>query len=563
MEHVLAAIDITKRYPGGVVANDQVSFDLLPGEVHAVVGENGAGKTTLMKILAGLLAPDSGSILVRGQEVSMRGPVDAYRLGIGMVHQHLMLIPRFTVAENIALGAEPRRGLNIDRAAIRAWVKDLSHQYGLAVDPDAIVKNLSIGEKQRVEIIKVMYRKADVIILDEPTAVLSPGEVDNLFSVIRLLCRAGKSVVFVSHKLPEVIEIADRITVLAKGRVVGTVSRGQVDVQALGEMITGSGSPDFGTARSGAARSVTAGPAVGGSGAIGSAAAAGSSERGSVAPGSAAAGGEASSARLSRHDRQAGDVILRITGLRARAASSEAEVLKGATLELRSGEILGIAGVEGNGQAELVDVILGLLRPNAGEVSILGRDVTRMSPRSIRDLGVALIPDDRHEKGLLLGFPAWENMMLGYETSDTRIQRGGVLNISAALSRAKELARTFNLTPANVYAPASSFSGGNQQKMILARELSSTLRLVVAAQPTRGLDVGSTAFVHSKIVEKRDAGAGVLLISFDLDEILSLSDRIAVMYDGRVVATMCNDGKVTKERLGLLMTGLGDREGVA
>lgn len=522
MEPVLEAANITKKYPGGVVANDSVSFDLLPGEVHAVVGENGAGKTTLMKILAGLLAPDSGRIRVRGQEVSMRGPVDAYRLGIGMVHQHLMLIPRFTVAENIALGAEPRRGLSIDRAAIRAWVKDLSHRYGLAVDPDAVVRDLPIGEKQRVEIIKVLYREAHVIILDEPTAVLSPGEVDNLFNVIRLLCGAGKSVVFVSHKLPEVIEIADRITVLAKGKVVGTVDRGQVDVQALGEMITGSklSSSGFGSYDGEGSRSA------------------------------------------SRRSRKAGGVVLRVAGLKARAAGSEVEVLKGATLEVRSGEILGVAGVEGNGQAELVDVVLGLLHPRAGEVSVLGRDVTRMSPRGIRDLGVALIPDDRHEKGLLLGFPAWENLMLGYET-DRGIQRGGVLNVSAAVSRAKQLARTYNLTPSNVYAPASSFSGGNQQKMILAREMSSAAQLLVAMQPTRGLDVGAAAFVHSKIIEKRDAGAGVLLISFDLDEILGLSDRIAVMYDGKVVATVSNDGTVTREHLGLLMTGLGDWEGVA
>ncbi|MGE5593117.1 MAG: ABC transporter ATP-binding protein [Betaproteobacteria bacterium] len=526
MEPVLEAVNITKKYPGGVVANDRVSFDLLLGEVHAVVGENGAGKTTLMKVLAGLLAPDSGVLRVKGLEVSMRGPVDAYRLGIGMVHQHLMLIPRLTVAENIALGAEPRRGLGIDRAAIRTWVKDLSHRYGLAVDPDAMVRDLPIGEKQRVEIIKVMYREADVIILDEPTAVLSPTEVNSLFNVIRLLCRAGKSVVFVSHKLPEVIEIADRITVLAKGRVVGTVDRGQVDVETLGEMITGSKLSDS-------------------------------------APGPGGAGAPTSSASASRRGGwEAGEVILRIAGLKARTAGSEVEALKGATLEVRSGEILGVAGVEGNGQSELVDVILGLLRPCAGEVSVLGRDVTRMSPRSIRDLGVALIPDDRHEKGLLLGFPAWENFMLGYET-DRRIQRSGVLNVSAALSKARELAEMYNLTPSNVYAPASSFSGGNQQKMILAREMSSALRLLVATQPTRGLDVGATAFVHSKIVEKRDAGAGVLLISFDLDEILGLSDRIAVMYDGKVVATMSNDGTVTRERLGLLMTGLGDREGVA
>ncbi|MBP7892279.1 MAG: ABC transporter ATP-binding protein [Firmicutes bacterium] len=508
MDVVLEARNVSKTFPGGVVANDDVSFDLRRGEVHAIVGENGAGKTTLMRILAGLARPDSGQVLVRGREMVMRSPLDAHRLGIGMVHQHLMLIPSFTVAENVALGAEPRRGPNLDRDAVRESVQGLSTRYGLSVQPEARVADLPIGERQRVEILKVLYRDADIIILDEPTAVLSPTEVERFLKTIALLCRDGKSVVFVSHKLPEVIEIADRITVLSRGRVRGSVARGQVNADRLGAMITGS--DDF--------------------------------------------------AGASQFPRRAGqDAVLCLAGLRV-AGSRGRRSLEGVDLEVRAGEILGVAGVEGNGQSELADCILGLLRPYAGEIHLCGRDLRSLDARRMRSLGMSFIPDDRTEKGLLPEFAAWENILLGSE-GRAEMQRRGVVRTAAAVARARRLAKDFSIVPEDMCLPATAFSGGNQQKMVVAREMRDDTVLLVAAQPTRGLDVGATDHIHRRIIELRDRGAAVLLISFDLDEILALSDRIAVMYSGRIAAEMANDGSVGRSRLGLLMTGL--REGAA
>lgn len=503
MDVVLEARNIVKSFPGGVVANNDICFDLRPGEVHAIVGENGAGKTTLMRILAGLARPDSGKILVRGKETIMRSPMDAHRLGIGMVHQHLMLIPVFTVAENVALGVEPRRGLNLNRDAVHRWVRDFSQRYGLSVQPDARVADLPIGERQRVEILKVLYRDADIIILDEPTAVLSPSEVESLLETIALLCRGGKSVVFVSHKLPEVLEIADRITVLSQGKVRGSVDRGQVDAEALGAMITGR--DDF-----------TGGFEF-----------------------------------LRKRGRES---ILQISDL-CFASSRGRRSLDGIDLQVRAGEILGLAGVEGNGQSELADCILGLLRPCSGEIRLSGRELRSVSTRGIRDLGMGFIPDDRTEKGLLPQFPAWENILLGGE-GKPEMQRHGVVRMEAAVSRAGSLAKDFGIVPQDMSLPAVTFSGGNQQKMVVAREMREDTVFLVAAQPTRGLDVGAADYIHKRIVKMRDRGAAVLLISFDLDEILSLSDRIAVMYNGRIVAEMDNDETVTRGKLGLFMTGM-------
>ena len=508
MDVVLEARNVTKAFPGGVVANDNVSFDLRRGEVHATVGENGAGKTTLMRILAGLARPDSGQVLVRGRETAMRGPLDSHRLGIGMVHQHLMLIPSFTVAENVALGAEPRRGMKLDRDAVRESVKELAERYGLPVQPDARVADLPIGGRQRVEILKVLYRDADIIILDEPTAVLSPAEVDHFLKTIGLLCRDGKSVVFVSHKLPEVIEIADRITVLSRGKVRGTVARGQVNADRLGAMITGS--DDF--------------------------------------------------AGASQFLRKMGqDVVLRVAGLKTAGFRGQRS-LEGLNLEVRAGEILGLAGVEGNGQSELADCILGLLRPYEGEISLRGRDLRMLDARVIRSLGMGFVPDDRTEKGLLWELAAWENILLGSE-GRPMMQRRGIVRQSAAVVHARRLAEDFAIVPKDVHLPATAFSGGNQQKMVVAREMRDDTVLLVASQPTRGLDVGATDHIRGRIAGLRDRGAAVLLISFDLDEILALSDRIAVMYNGRIVAEMANDGSCSRSKLGLLMTGLG--EGVA
>ncbi|MDR7520859.1 MAG: ABC transporter ATP-binding protein [Armatimonadota bacterium] len=499
MASVVALHRITKRFPG-VVANDRISLAIEPGEIHALVGENGAGKSTLMKILYGLYQPDEGSIAVRGRPVVLDSPRAAIQLGIGMVHQHFMLIPRFTVAENVMLGSEPARAGRLDLARARARIAGLADQYGLAVDPDAAVEGLSVGEQQRVEIIKVLYRGAEVLILDEPTAVLTPQEVDDLFANLRRLRAEGKTVVFISHILEEVLAIADRITVLRGGRVAGTLAAAGATKAQIAEMMVG--------------RPVLMDLPVA-----------------DVTPGEA---------RL-----QVDDAV--VMGSRGRPA------VRGVSLAVRAGEIYGLAGVEGNGQSELVEALVGLRPFVSGRLRVAGQDVTRAGPRGIRLLGVAHIPEDRHRRGLVLPMEVWENLILGHHVR-AEFGRGAFLDRAAAIQFAADRVARFDVRTPSLRTPVLALSGGNQQKVVVAREFGFAPRVLVAAQPTRGLDIGATEFVRRQILEARSAGMAVLLVSAMLDEILSLADRIGVIHAGQIVAEFPR-GASTPRELGLYMTG--------
>jgi general nucleoside transport system ATP-binding protein len=483
---------ITKRFPG-VVANDSVDLELLPGEIHALIGENGAGKTTLMRILYGLYPPDRGHILVRGREVRIASPRQAIRLGIGMVHQHFVLVDRFTVAENVVLGAED--GAIVDFARARARVSDLAATYGLAVQPDALVEDLSVGEEQRVEIIKALYRGADILILDEPTAVLTPQETAELFGNLRKLRAGGKTVVFISHKLDEVLAVADRITVLRRGGVVGETTPAETSKASLAEMMVG--------------RPVLF--------------------------------------RLEKPEAEVGEPVLRVEGLRV------GDKVRGVDIQVRGGEILGVAGVEGNGQGELAEALVGLRQPNGGRVSIAGMDVTGRTVAEVRGQGVAYIPEDRRDRGLLLEMSLWENTILGRQRRRGLVGRLGILLINTIKERAARLIRAFDVRARSITVEAATLSGGNQQKLILARELEEQPLLLIAYQPTRGLDVGATEFVWTKILEQKAAGAAVLLVSAELEEIYALSDRIVTLFEGRITGEYKPDAP--PEELGIGMTG--------
>jgi ABC-type uncharacterized transport system ATPase subunit len=501
---------ITKRFPG-VLANDHVNFQLQKGEIHALLGENGAGKSTLMNILYGLYSQDEGEILLDGQEVQISEPTDAIKLGIGMVHQHFMLIPVMTVAENIILGTEIVRNgfvLDLDTAAKR--ISDLSRQYGLEIDPNAYIKDLPVGTQQRVEIVKALYREADILILDEPTAVLTPQEADELFLIMRSLVTEGKSIIFITHKLREVFEVADQITVLRNGHVAGSTVPAEATRQSLAEMMVG--------------REVIL-----------------TVDKKPAAP---------------------RDSVLKVDGLKA-LDDRDALVVDGVSFEVRAGEILGLAGVQGNGQTELVEVLTGLRRCLEGRVVIQEVDVTNASPRKITDLGVTVegsahIPEDRHEYGMVAGYPIADNLVLN---SYYRLpfSHGVAMDNRAIEDNALRVVHEFDIRTPSVYTPAGSLSGGNQQKMVVGRELSRPIKLLIASQPTRGLDVGSIEFIHSRLVQARDDGVAVLLVSAELDEIMSLSDRIAVMYKGQIIATLDAD-RASREELGLLMAGIRKEE---
>ncbi len=499
MTPVLQVRDITKRFPG-VLANDHVSFTLEKGEVHAFLGENGAGKSTLMNILYGLYSQDEGEIFINGQAVEIDEPSDAIAQGIGMVHQHFQLVATLTVTENMILGSEVTRGIFLDRRKAATQIKELSAQYGLEVDPDALVGTLPVGVQQRVEILKMLYRRADILILDEPTAVLTPQEADELFVVMKGLVASGKSIIFITHKLKEVLAVADRITVLRAGRVAGTTTPQESDELQLAALMVG--------------REVTL-----------------TVEKGSAQP---------------------GEVVLQVQDLHALDNRFQ-ESMRGVSLDVHAGEVLGIAGVQGNGQTELVEVLTGLRHATGGRVLLLGQDVTNRSPRAITEAGVAHIPEDRQKDGLVLSYPILDNMILNTYYLPP-FARGALVNETAIVANAKELVKTFDVRTPSIYLPAANLSGGNQQKVIVARELSRPVRLLIAAQPTRGLDVGSIEFIHSEIIEMRDQGAAVLLVSAELDEILALSDRIAVMFEGQVVAVVDRE-QATREELGLLMAG--------
>ena len=487
---------ITKHFPG-VVANDDVSLELRAGEVHALVGENGAGKSTLMRILYGMYPADAGRFMVRGEEVRIHSPRDAIARGIGMVHQHFVLVDPFTVAENVILGDEG--GAVLDEDGAERKVKELADTYGFQIDPHALVEDLSVGEEQRVEILKALYRGVDILILDEPTAVLTPAETGDLFENLRRLRADGKSIVFISHKLDEVLEIADRITVLRRGVVVGATTPAQTSKAQLAEMMVG--------------RPVLF--------------------------------------RLEKPQVEIGEPVLELDDLTGGR-------LHGLSLEVRAGEIVGVAGVEGNGQRDLADTIMGLQPLDGGHVVLEGRDLATLTTAEIRNAGVGFIPEDRHDQGLVLGMTLWENSVLGRQ-DDAPFVRRGILSLRTIKDMARKLVKLFDVRARSIDVTAGALSGGNQQKLILARELETDPRLLLAAQPTRGLDVGAIEFVWRQILDQKAAGRGVLLISAELDEIYALSDRILTLYEGRITGEFPPDAP--PEDVGRGMLGAVEMQG--
>jgi simple sugar transport system ATP-binding protein len=489
---------ITKRYPG-VVANDHIDLDVRPGEIHALLGENGAGKTTLMNVLYGLARPNEGQILLDGQSVHIDGPSDAIARGISMVHQHFMLVPVLSVAENVVLGAETMANrVFLDRREASTRIAALAARFGFELDPDAKVGSLSVGQQQRVEILKALYRDARILVLDEPTAVLTPQETEEIFVLLRKLAADGRSIIFISHKLYEVLAVADRITVIRRGRVIGERKPSETTEAELAELMVG----------------------------------------------------RAVELTVDRGVSHSGAPMLNVEGLRV-VDDRRHEVVPDATFQIRAGEILGIAGVAGNGQDELVEALVGLRRPSAGKVTLDGRDVTGFSPRAMNEAASGYVPGDRHRFGLILSFPVYDNLIL---TSYYRepFAHGFLRQDSAVLQSAEEQVEKFDIRVPSSTVSTSTLSGGNQQKVVVAREFDRPLKLLILDQPTRGLDVGSIEFIHRQIIAKRDAGTAVLLVSAELDEVMEISDRIAVMYRGRIVAEM--DGRTAdKSRVGLLM----------
>jgi len=501
MTNVLELHGITKRFPG-VLANDKVDITLREGKILALLGENGAGKSTLMNILYGLYNPDEGKIVIRGEEVEITGPNDAIARGIGMVHQHFMLIPVMTVTENVMLGVEPTKNkVFLDKKIVAERIREISDQYGLEVDPSAYIKDLPVGIQQRVEIIKVLYRSANILIFDEPTAVLTPQEVEGLFKIIRSLIDKGKSIIFITHKLKEVMSIADDITVLRLGRVVGSITPKDASPEKLASMMVG--------------RDVNL--------------------------------------VVMKKTAQPGETVLEVKDLYVRDERQNMTV-KGITFDVKKGEVLGIAGVQGNGQTELVYALTGLLPVENGEAFVLGNSIHHATPREILEYGVAHIPEDRQRHGLLLSFPIYDNLVLCTYYQQP-FAKGVSLQQGMIYQNADSLVKQFDVRTPSIYVNASTLSGGNQQKVIVAREFSRPIHLLIASQPTRGLDVGSIEYIHNQIIKKRDEGTGVLLVSSELDEILALSDRIAVMYKGQIMDIL-DAKKVNKEYLGLLMAGV-------
>jgi general nucleoside transport system ATP-binding protein len=498
-KRVLETKKITKSFPG-VLANDQVSMHLDEGEILAILGENGAGKTTLLNIIYGLYNQDEGEIYINGELTSIDNPQDAINKGIGMVHQHFMLVPVFTVTENMILGAEVNTAGVLNLKQARKKILDLSTAYGLQVNPDAIVEEIPVGMQQRVEILKALFRDARILILDEPTAVLTPQEIEELFQIMRELKSKGESIIFISHKLKEVMEIADRIMVMRRGAVVGETRPSETSQSDLANMMVG--------------REVLL--------------------------------------RVEKQPAQPGEDVLGIEDLVIQDPG-ELHSVKHVSLTVRAGEILGIAGVQGNGQCELVDGITGLISYNQGSISINGKQMPPEKPRVMFENGMAHIPEDRQKHGLVLPYPLTDNLVLCSYYKYPFV-KGLIRNEEAILENAEKLIESFDIRTPSPYNLASNLSGGNQQKVIVARELSRDVKILIANQPTRGLDVGSIEYIHQTLVEMRDKGLGILLVSAELDEIMSLSDRIAVMYEGEVVAIL--DAKqATREELGLLMAG--------
>ncbi|QQO08924.1 ABC transporter ATP-binding protein [Breznakiella homolactica] len=506
-EPAIEMINITKIFPG-VIANDNVKLEVDQGEVHALLGENGAGKSTLMSILFGLYEPDSGIIKIRGQEVSIRSPNDATSLGIGMVHQHFKLVSNFTVTENIVLGLEPKNKLgNLDLKSAEKRVAELSAQYGLAVEPRDKIENITVGMQQRVEILKILYRNADILIFDEPTAVLTPQEIDELLEIFERLKSEGKTIIFITHKLKEIKAAANRCTVLRRGKYIGTVDVAAADEDQLAEMMVG--------------RSV--------------------------------------SFRIDKKPAQPGKIVLEIEDLTV-IGSKGVPAVQNLSLEVRAGEVVGVAGVDGNGQSELVSAIAGLLPVKSGRILLNGTDISKESIRRRNESGIGLVPEDRHKYGLILDFRLDENLVLKSFRREPYSNKLGFLSFPAIAAHAEDLISQFDIRAGSGPATsAKSMSGGNQQKAIIAREIDLSPDLLIVSQPTRGLDVGAIEYIHRRIIEERDKGRAVLLVSFELDEILNLCDRIAAVSKGSVVGVVPAES-ADERKIGAMMAGVGSTD---
>ncbi|MBM7603260.1 simple sugar transport system ATP-binding protein [Metabacillus crassostreae] len=499
MDYVIEMLNIRKEFPG-IVANDNITLQVKKGEIHALLGENGAGKSTLMNVLFGLYQPEKGEIKVKGKKVDITNPNIANDLGIGMVHQHFMLVNTFTVTENIILGNEPKKGSSINLKDAEKQVKEISERYGLSVDPTAKIADISVGMQQRVEILKTLYRGAEILIFDEPTAVLTPQEIKELIQIFKTLINEGKSIILITHKLKEIMEVCDRVTVIRKGEGIGTVNVAETNPNELASLMVG--------------REVSF-----------------TTEKTAAKP---------------KQD------VLTIENLNVKDNRQVFKV-KSLNLSVRAGEIVGIAGVDGNGQTELIEAITGLRKVDSGTIKLNDKKIENMHPRKITEKGVGHIPQDRHKHGLVLDFPIGENMVLQTYYHQPFSKRS-VLNYKNIYEKAKQLIKEFDVRTPSTSTLARALSGGNQQKAIIGREVDRNPDLLIAAQPTRGLDVGAIEFIHSRLIEQRDNGKAVLLISFELDEILNVSDRVAVIYEGEII-DIVDPKETTEQELGLLMAG--------
>ncbi|ANF37871.1 heme ABC transporter ATP-binding protein [Bacillus sp. CN2] len=499
VDYIIEMLNIRKEFPG-IVANDDVTLQVKKGEIHALLGENGAGKSTLMNVLFGLYQPEKGEIRVRGERVHINSPNKANDLGIGMVHQHFMLVDTFTVSENIILGKEPKTFGRIDRQRADRDVRDISDRYGLHIDPEAKVADISVGMQQRAEILKTLYRGADILIFDEPTAVLTPHEIQELIQIMKNLVNEGKSIILITHKLKEIMEVCDRVTIIRKGKGITTLDVAHTDQDELASLMVG--------------REV--------------------------------------SFKTDKKPADPKQEVLSLSDVTVKDARG-VEAVKQLSLSVRAGEIVGIAGVDGNGQSELIEAITGLRKTNAGTITLNGKQLQNMPPRKVTEAGIGHIPQDRHKHGLVLDFPIGENIVLQsyYQKPYSSF---GILNKHTIYDKARSLIEEYDVRTPDEYTPARALSGGNQQKAIIGREVDRNPDLLIAAQPTRGLDVGAIEFVHKKLIEQRDAGKAVLLLSFELDEIMNLSDRIAVIFEGSIIANV-NPLETNEQELGLLMAG--------
>ena len=505
MNYAVELLNVTKRF-ARTIANEDVTLSIPAGQILALVGENGAGKTTLMKTIYGLYQPDAGVIRINGREVSIRSPVDSIRLGIGMVHQHFMLVPPLTVLENIVLGAEPVRGAWLDLGRARAEIEEVAEKYSLKVSLDEKVENIGVGIQQRVEILKALYRGANILILDEPTAVLTPQESDELFKILRELKAQGKTIILITHKLKEVLAVSDRIAVMRKGKITGTLETSKTSTQEIAELMVG--------------RSVIL--------------------------------------ELQKPDKISGESLLTVIDL-SHTDKRGVPVLQNVSLEVHAGEILGIAGVEGNGQSQLVECIAGMIRARFGAIKLKHADIAGLTPREIFAAGLAHIPEDRLKRGLVADFPIRDNLILGLQNQE-RFSSAFYMRRNRIEQNALALVERFDVRPADIHAESRALSGGNQQKVVIARELSRGADVIIASQPTRGVDIGAIEFIHQTLVRARNDGKAILLISADLNEILSLSDRIAVMYSGKIIKTFpaercMGHDRVDERELGIYMAG--------